>query len=45
MGHAENYITQGVYGHEKDDDMDKAAEYMDRAFAELLGETWTAKEA
>jgi len=37
VGHSENFDTHGVYGHEKSDDMDKAAEYISEAFSNILG--------
>jgi integrase len=37
MGHAKDMDTDGVYGHEKADDMDRAAEYISAAFKKLLG--------
>jgi len=37
MGHSENMDTQGIYGHEKEDDMDDAASYIDDAFKQILG--------
>lgn len=37
VGHSENMDTQGIYGHEKADDMDTAAVYISDAFKAILG--------
>ena len=37
VGHSENMDTQGIYGHEKAGDMDKAAAYISEAFTSILG--------
>jgi hypothetical protein len=37
MGHSKNMDTQGIYGHEKADDMDTAASYIDESFKNILG--------
>jgi integrase len=37
MGHSKNMDTHGIYGHEKADDMDMAAGYIDAAFGKILG--------
>lgn len=37
MGHSENMDTQGIYGHEKADDMEAAAQHITEAFAKILG--------
>ena len=37
MGHSENMDTQGIYGHEKADDMEDAAAYIKDAFKKILG--------
>ena len=36
VGHSENMDTEGIYGHKKAGDLDKAAVYVDSAFASLL---------
>lgn len=37
VGHSKNMDTEGIYGHEKADDMDRAAQYINAAFKEILG--------
>jgi len=37
LGHSENMDTDGIYGHEKADDMDTAAGYINDAFKKILG--------
>jgi len=37
MGHSKNMDTHGVYNHEKADDMNNAATYIDDAFKKILG--------
>ena len=36
VGHSKDMDTEGVYGHEMAGDLEKAAEYIDSAFMELL---------
>ena len=37
LGHSEDMDTDGVYGHEMEGDMDRAAKMMDKALAKILG--------
>lgn len=39
LGHSEDMDTDGVYGHEMEGDMDRAAQMMDDALAKILGVT------
>lgn len=36
MGHSKSMDTEGVYGHKKRGDMEKAAEYIDGVFAKYV---------
>lgn len=36
VGHSENMDTEGIYGHQKAGDLDRAASYVDVAFSNLL---------
>lgn len=36
IGHSENMDTEGTYGHRINGDMEKAAQYSDRAFREII---------
>ena len=44
VGHSRDMDTEGTYGHVMEGDMEKAAQYVDRAFNELLGEEKVAKK-
>ena len=37
VGHSADMDTEGVYGHEMAGDLDKAADYSAKAFAEIIG--------
>ncbi len=37
IGHSKGMDTEGIYGHEKADDMEKAAEHISAAFRKILG--------
>lgn len=41
VGHSKSMDTEGIYGHKKQGDMDKAVGYIDAAFSEHLGKTGT----
>lgn len=36
VGHSQSMDTEGIYGHRKQGDMEKAASYVDRAFGDIL---------
>jgi integrase len=37
VGHSKNMDTEGTYGHERADTMEKAADYMSKSYAKILG--------
>ena len=38
VGHSENMDTEGIYGHQKSGDLDRAASYIDCAFDKVFQE-------